>query len=373
MAERTRLSDLCTPGRPNSIGFLRYLLAALVVFSHAYALGGFGVEPLWLWSRKQDTLGSISVACFLILSGFLVAHSFATAKSLPRFLWHRFLRILPAFWVCLAVVAFGFGGLHYWRVHHTLDGFLSNRIDSPITYLTGNFFLQMKQGGIAGLLRGIPFQVHFDGSLWTLAYQFRFYLVVGLVGLLGLLTRFRRVGQVVILVVLGALILRDTFAPKLLPVGWADAQTMKLGLWFCAGVTFYYFADSIPVHWTLFGVSAALSLLSLHYGFYRLAGPVAISYSVFWLALRLPFSFWDRPGDFSYGLYLFAFPVQQTLAVYGVQKRGVVLYFAASMVLATALAVVCHYAIEKPALALKHLRPFARKAAPVAVTPPPAP
>jgi peptidoglycan/LPS O-acetylase OafA/YrhL len=64
--------------------------------------------------------------------------------------------------------------------------------------------------------------------------------------------------------------------------------------------------------------------------------------------------------DVSYGLYLYAFPVQQTLVAFGLHKRGVVYYFGLAMVIATTMAVVSYFAIERPALSLKHLRLPAR-------------
>jgi peptidoglycan/LPS O-acetylase OafA/YrhL len=80
---------------------------------------------------------------------------------------------------------------------------------------------------------------------------------------------------------------------------------------------------------------------------------------VFWLAYRLPFNRFDARGDFSYGFYIYAFPVQQTLALWRVHTLGVVVYVLACSVITFALAVASYYLIERRCMSLKNVRvPF---------------
>ncbi len=86
----------------NSLNFLRIVLAIAVVFSHAISIGSFGTENM----LGKTTLGTMAVYGFFGLSGYLITAS-ASRNHVGRFLWKRFLRIYPAFWVCLTVRARG--------------------------------------------------------------------------------------------------------------------------------------------------------------------------------------------------------------------------------------------------------------------------
>ena len=103
MLRRGFVADLIGPGG-NAIGLLRLSLALLVVVHHTRVLGGFGSDPVLRFARGQADLGVFAVAGFFTISGFLVTRS-AERSSTARYLWHRALRVFPAFWVCLLVIA----------------------------------------------------------------------------------------------------------------------------------------------------------------------------------------------------------------------------------------------------------------------------
>jgi peptidoglycan/LPS O-acetylase OafA/YrhL len=350
-----RLSALYDRSRGNSIGFLRLFLAALVVYSHAFPLGGFGTDPPLV---HADSVGGFAVACFFVLSGFLIARSYDVSGSAARYLWHRFLRIFPGFWICLLVTAFGFAPLIHWfsQRPHRLAGFIGGQ-PGPLAYLAANALLMMRQWGIDGLLADNPHPLALDGSLWTLIYEFRCYVAVALLGLVGLFSRFRRVGALVLAVIMLAFALKNSYAPSLLPLFqwlWGDRFGGPLTTWFFAGVLAYAVADHVPMTTSLFLVALLALLLSLCDGrLYHALAPLPLAYVLFFLALRLPLSWCDRRGDFSYGLYIYAYPVQQTLVFFGVQRLGVALLIAASFALTAPLAVASFVWIERPALRLK--------------------
>jgi peptidoglycan/LPS O-acetylase OafA/YrhL len=351
------LTALYDKNRPNSIGFLRYLLAALVVFSHSFRLGGFGPEPLNALSG--ETLGTFSVDCFFVLSGFLIARSCSTSPTLARFMWHRVLRIFPAFWVCLVVTAFWIGPTLRWATtrDYTFSSYL--RLEpSALDYVTSNCLLRIRQIGIADLLRGIPMPVHVNGALWSLEHEFRCYVLVGILGALGLWSSRRASGRVVVIVLFAAIFAAVNTPDVLrhLALDYNNTLTLRLSLWFVAGMLFYAFAEHVQVRGWIFLVALACTIVGLVTKHQQIVGPLALAYVLFYLALRLPFSWWDRRGDFSYGLYIYAFPVQQSLAALGLRRHGLALYFAASMVFATVLAVLSWYVVEKRALRLRHLR-----------------
>ena len=72
--------------KSNSIGFLRFLLASLVVWSHSPGLGGFGTDPIARFSGGFENGGTLAVAGFFFLSGFLITRSYGTSGSIVAFI-----------------------------------------------------------------------------------------------------------------------------------------------------------------------------------------------------------------------------------------------------------------------------------------------
>lgn len=110
--ERATIGSSFDPRR-NSLNFLRLVLAVTVVISHASALGGFAGE----WIFQRVAVGTLAVYGFFGISGYLIASS-ALHNSLGRYLWQRFLRIMPGYWVCLVVTALGIGAIGWSHAAH---------------------------------------------------------------------------------------------------------------------------------------------------------------------------------------------------------------------------------------------------------------
>lgn len=93
-----------------------------------------------------------------------------------------------------------------------------------------------------------------------------------------------------------------------------------------------------------------------------------MSYAFLWLAFALRFGRFETRGDFSYGVYIYAFPVQQGLSLLRLHEEGFALYFTCSLLLTAVLAFLSYRLIEAPCLRLKKLRmptfrlPYPRKA-----------
>jgi peptidoglycan/LPS O-acetylase OafA/YrhL len=163
---------------------MRLGLAGVVAFVHALAVG-FGHQP----QVNGTTLGDLAVDGFFVLSGFLVTASLLRTRSVSRYLWHRALRIMPAFWVCLLVLAVlvapvlallqGRAPLSVWTAEQ----------DSAGAFLVRNGALLIQQWGIAGLPVGVPEPGVLDGSLWTLFYEAVCYGLVVVLAVLGALRR----------------------------------------------------------------------------------------------------------------------------------------------------------------------------------------
>jgi len=158
--------------RTNTFGFIRLVLASLVIVDHAFPLSGNGADPFWGYTHGQESLGGFAVAGFFVVSGFLISRS-AMSVDFLGFLWRRILRIFPAFWLVLVVTVAVVAPFFYWLDHGSLAGYLTRGTPGPITYLTNNWNLTIGQYAVLDVFRTTPYGTEvnasvMNGSLWTL-------------------------------------------------------------------------------------------------------------------------------------------------------------------------------------------------------------
>ena len=358
--------------RQNAFAFLRLTLALLVVVSHCFRLGGFGSDPLAKVAGAQHTIGLVSVGMFFVLSGFLISRSALRSASTVRFLWHRVLRIFPGYWICLLVCAFVFGPLVALYEHGQLfTRIFSAPKDSPQAFVLNNALLfhtsdlslsgviNLRPLSIAGLLSHNPFPWVVNGSLWSLPYEFACYLGVGALAALGVLRRRRFVILAFFLTLWGlytfsfldAQRFAETFPYAAFP------ELLMFSLYFSAGCTAFLYREKIPFSTGWMVLSLAAVGASLLLGLFGTVAPVALSYAFLWLAFKIPLRNFDAKGDFSYGTYIYAFPVQQGLALLGVHHGGFFLYLTWSLLITIILAILSYRWIEAPCLRWKNFDP----------------
>ncbi len=315
--------------RSNGITAVRLGLALTVVVSHAYKLGGFGQDPGQLLTRDRTELGTIAVTAFFVLSGFLLAASRERTDTLG-FLWNRFLRIFPGYWVCLAVTVLVIAPLGAMLGRTALDP------SDAGAYLVGNAALLELRPFIRDVFANVPDPSIINGSLWTLAAEFICYL-----GLAAIPRRFFRpaaTGLFIALVV--------THLARLVGVV-PGAIALDLPLAFATGTVAYLYRDRILIG--LPGVLLAVGWLvvaSTTGGFRGLAIP-AVAYLVLWAGVRTPFR---GTTDISYGVYVYAFPLAQLLAVVGAERLGLVGFTGLSIAVAVGAGWLSWRLVERRAL-----------------------
>ncbi len=363
-APRHRVLADALDGRDNAVGLLRLVLAAMVIVSHTYYLGYGTPDPLAGWARGRLNLGDLAVAGFFVLSGMLVSASWQRLRSTPRYLWHRFLRIMPAFWACLILTAFVMAPFVWWREKGALGGLWEVPGEKPVTFVAHNATLEIHQYGIAGMLRTENFQHgifagYFNGSIWTLIYEAKCYLLVIVLGLAGLL---RRRHWMVAVAVVWYIALRNT-EPSVpgdpganLWLGLWDIRLAALGFAFLAGILAQLYAPHIRLRGDLALLALAGVLLVPHFGWEPLLGMASLTYLLCWLLARLPGRTVGVRQDFSYGVYLYGVPVQQLLVMAGATSLGAFGFTTLSLAGAFVCAVPSWYAVERPAMLLKNLR-----------------
>jgi peptidoglycan/LPS O-acetylase OafA/YrhL len=321
------------------------------VWSHAFDLGGFGSDPL-IRSGSLVSSGYLAVAGFFVLSGFLITRSFEGVGQSTRFLWHRAVRIFPGFLVCLVVTAFVLAPLGFLHEHATLKGYFKT---SPpaMGYIFNNALLSINQKTIGTIIDRLPRGRDINGSLWTLQWEFACYLSVIVVGSTGL---FRR-SRYLVLGVLTVAYVAD--ATKLSAVPRPEFAlflyvVIELGVFFWIGSCAYLFREFVPINGWIALICALVAAVGLRAPNYAFLLPPCLAYVVLYAAMHVPVRSFDRRVDLSYGLYIYAFPVQQILAVYGLNALGFLPYLGVAGGTAGILAAASWFAIERPCLAVKN-------------------
>ncbi|MEY9951168.1 acyltransferase family protein [Leifsonia sp. EB34] len=347
-------------GRRNALGVIRFVLAAAVIVSHSFPLSGNGEDPFLRWSHGQQNLGGFAVIGFFAISGYLIAKSGAR-NDILQFAWARVLRIFPAFLAVLLMSAFVVGPIAWKLMGRGLRSYFTTP-GGPFSYLANDWTLTIHQWGIFDIFSATPYGraenglSAFNGSLWTLTYEWTCYVLIGAFVLFGLLRGFKIVVPILAVVLLGMQIARVAGASFVAVVPWlGDQYIVSLGLIFMIGATFAMYADRIVLDYRLFLFCAALSVFTARAGGFEIVGYPAFAYMLFWLAAKLPDAL-KRLGsknDYSYGLYLWGFLVQQIVAALGWYHFGFVAYLAICLVFSVIMAWLSWHGLEKHALAIK--------------------
>ena len=355
-------ADAFDPKR-NAFAFLRMVLALLVIATHCFTLGGVGTDPLGRITEGRHSLGEIGVAIFFLLSGFLITRSGLRSRTVGRFFWHRFLRVFPGYWVCLVVTAFLFSPLFEFIRH---GGVFS--ADGSWAYLRGNWAMFHLNGfsiigvmnfhpsTIGSALNGNPHPWGINGSLWSLPYECTCYLILGLFAFAGILRR-GRLGIVLLYFGLWTLYAFSCLDPEYFEECFPYLMfqpLVLLTLYFSAGCVCYLYRESIPASKVLFGACLVLLMAGLAFGSFGLVAPIALSYVFMCLAFWVPIRRFDAWGDFSYGTYIYAFPVQQGLVLLRVPQSGFAVFLVSTVLITLVFAVWSYCCIEAPSLRLKN-------------------
>ncbi|MFC6705690.1 acyltransferase family protein [Flexivirga alba] len=323
----------------NALNFIRLALASAVIVAHTWPVGGFGTAPRF---AGMDS-GEWAVAGFFSLSGFLIAGS---RLRLPfgGFLLRRALRIFPGFWACLVVVAFGFAPL---SVAVGVPGSWS--VGDGLRHVAVNLALQVREFNVGSTIRNNPLALAWDGSLWTLFFEFGSYLVVG--ALLGIALFRRRTATcfaaVIVLTTVAYYVAMSEHITSFYLVNGLNLATS-----FVAGVLLFAVKDRLPISRALFALSVVALAVIGFCGLPRLLVAIPFAYGLLYLGATLPTRIGTK-NDVSYGVYVYAFPVQQFLAARHLQHDGKLVFMVVAFILTLPLAWLSWLLIERPGMNLR--------------------
>ena len=335
----------------NRFDILRLFAALCVLISHAYPISGQPVpDPFARWIGL-DTLGGVGVIIFFALSGYLVTLSWERSASFGDFVWRRAVRIYPALLTLCTLTVFVLGPLlteapvnEYWHSAITWR-YLESATGVSIHY------------ALPGVFTNNPLPNAANGSLWSLPYEIKCYAALVF---LSLIRGSLRIRTGCVLVILTVILLRHPGHPPGNPFTiWngLDYYHVKLGIPFAIGAFFAANANTLKPHiWqysiifcAMFFTPSGTPLMTLLFlsGTSILALQFALNES--WIP-KLP----EKMGDWSYGTYLYGFPVQQTLSYAGLQQHGFSIYLVCCILATLLFSALSWYFIEKPALRFKN-------------------
>jgi peptidoglycan/LPS O-acetylase OafA/YrhL len=341
----------------NNLDAVRLSLAILVIFSHSFplSLGYETSEPFFLLTRGQATGGGIAVDLFFALSGFLITKSFLNSASVWTYLGKRVRRIYPGFVTAMLVCGLLIAPHVSARSPHgTAAGRLLDFVWKTAV---------LREFGNGGAFPHNPMPGPINGSDWSISYEFWCYIGVAGLGCAGLLLR-RGLVQAIFWLSLAAKLSLDL-------TGWRPGDSV-LGLIFgyppfwarllpmyLSGVVFYLYRGYIP----LSRKGAAISVVSLVLSgllphAWGIVFPVAGTYLILWIAFNamIPAQDFGKWGDFSYGTYLYAFPIQQLIVHIGDGPFNPYRLFALACPLSLLAGAASWYAIERPFLFRRRAR-----------------
>lgn len=300
--------------KDNNFNLIRFVAATLVLVTHSYALasGNVHLEPLRDWLGV--TWGSIAVDIFFVTSGFLIAYSFFNKKSLVLFVWARFLRIYPGLFVAITFCVFIVG------LFFTTEPILQYLTDTKtITYFVKNTILILGvEHQLPSVFHDTPHRYLVNASLWTLPYELTMYVILAAIGttLAFINKAFKIKIKVFVFIAISVMGCSLTIINHF--YNFAPQNIIRLFSLFFTGSTYYLLRDKIFLSHKIAILSVlliAISLLNANVFFIALI--FTIPYLVFYLAY-IPngkIRIFNKFGDYSYGIYIYAFPIQQSIAM----------------------------------------------------------
>lgn len=337
----------------NNFDFLRLIGAFLVFFGHAVLI----TQPSILKFEDGIAFGVLGVNIFFILSGFLITKSWFSSGSSALFLKKRILRIYPAliFTILFSVLIIGpIGTFLTVNTYFHAPGTLS--------YLNNIFLvklLDLKDNVLPGVFVFNKLPLIVNASLWTIPVEVGCYMLVLFFGLRKL---FRK--RIIFLLLLASLLflsimitlrnefqlyLQTNFRPPIFDI-------IRLTTYFFSGIVLYLYREIIVISKKYFYIIILILASSIWFNYFGLLSYFLLPVVVIFVPL-LNFNFpkkITRYGDFSYGFYLFAFPVQQTVAYLLGKDLSLWQHLLFSFFPIMFLAILSWNFIEKPFLKLKH-------------------
>ena len=310
----------------NNFDLIRLLLAMTVFLVHSFILS----KNPKLAFIPDFLSAEVAVNCFFVISGFLVTMSFERSTTNGDYLIKRVRRIYPAY-VCV-ILSSAIAGI--WLTDLPLREYLSIDI---LKYLVSNLsFLNLIQPTLPGVFSGNNVAV-VNGALWTIRFEFIFYLFIPILGAMSLKFNKRN-----IFIILFTFVLLSQVLLKVITLNLPSPSLKilckilpEIFSYFICGSGLYFFYDAFQKHSRLLFFFSVTLYLFCKTNNITVAMPFLLSVMTIFMACQFRYlGNWCKFGDFSYGIYIWHCPVLQTLIYYGffVKNPFVALIFSGGIV-----------------------------------------
>lgn len=344
-------SDNLITRNANNFDFIKILFAWLVIVSHSYVLlGNQGCDWLCEATHHYINFSYFGVKGFITISGYLIFKSLNRSPNLIDYLWKRVLRIYPALIIVLVLSV----GLAYLIYQPTNNYFKFNK--EAFDYILNNLSLYHNQWRIHGVFDTLP-NTAINGSLWTMGFEFFFYLM------LLMIYPFRKYPLVIqiilcltiIILFIGNIYFIDEL--RVVPFRLRVDFIFELGVFFMIGA----FLGAIDWKDILYKKQMAIiaTIITVAILYFQ-PNPIWLCFTWPYLVIFIgqgssKFSNWIHANleDPSYGIYLYAFPVQQSIIYFFHPSVTVLLW--TSTLIAFGLGILSWKLIEKKTLQFKDL------------------
>jgi peptidoglycan/LPS O-acetylase OafA/YrhL len=348
--------------RNNAFDFMRLFLAMVVVYAHSWKLD----ESIQSWMNpviKVNDMysgilphGQLAVYGFFVISGFLITGSWLKSGDIKDYLAKRFLRIYPAFFVCLVLTAFVFVPILYFLTYGTMSGFGSKYLTESTRYVLDNMQITINKAtifddSITGNYKNL------NGPLWTLIFEVKVYILVVIIGLLGF---FRRKWLLILTFglfwgVYAISVIRPEFKDSLSRLT-GDYKIFNLFTYFLAGTVFWVFKHKIIWDWKILVINVLALLKAIHSNMFYAVAPISFTYIILFASTNFPIRNLARKiGDLSYGVYIYSWFVQLVMNKFDVFNRfGFVIYFLLNAFFSLILGYLSWNLVEKRFLVRKN-------------------
>jgi peptidoglycan/LPS O-acetylase OafA/YrhL len=324
---------------------MRIILAVSVLVWHSLQVA-YGIPAaLAAWDTPFGIPLATILPAFFALSGFLVSGSLYRNHNLKSFLALRVIRIFPALVVEVTLAALVLGPI-----------FTTLPLSEYFTdYKFRSYFLNMI-GYIHYMLPGVfennPEPSIINSQLWTVPFELECYLLIAVAAILGVFKKPKFIIPFFILVTV--LVMAWNAARGVSPAPAGGVNGRVLVLCFFAGVMMYSFKDKIPLKasWAVVAAIVAIALIRAPTGpavYATYLMPIFAAYATVYVGLLNPGrSVVIDSGDYSYGVYLYSFPVQQAVVHLFGSPGGWIGNVAISLPLTVLFALFSWWCVEKP-------------------------
>lgn len=294
----------------NNFDFLRIVFAFTVALAHLIELSEVKVfQPLLRFFNTQ-----LAISGFFVISGFLIAKSYESSRSIKSYIFKRIRRIVPAYVFVILFCALSFCVI---STNSIIDYFLNIQFWK---YLIANLtFQNYIEPCLPGVFEG-NLMCAINGALWTIKLEEAFYL---LLPLFFIFTQSKKIK----IIVFGALIylLSIFYFNYFVAIDmYRIAKQLPGALaFFMSGIIFYKNFDFF-IKWKHYLIFPCLFvfLLEQYVISTHVIKPVAFSFMVFYFAYNFKnLNNFGKYGDITYGVYIYHFPIIQLFVFLGLFKN----------------------------------------------------